>query len=235
MREERKRAQLAKEVDTATAQDEAEYQAALARYRTACEELDADRTLASRVLTGDVAASQQALEARFPFDEIPGKSIAVEVSTPLVHTNLRVLDAGCTSSFVVLRPDYTWNRKIALPRFEPIPEEQAREHYRDYVCSSVLRVAREVFTILPAVDTISIDAKASRLNDATGHIEEQTIVSASIGRSVLHSLNFTALDPYAAILSFPNAIDWRSTDGFNTVMPLSAAGRLAPPAVYGTA
>lgn len=69
-----------------------------------------------------------------------------------------------------------------------------KELYQDHVCSSVLRVAREIFAYLP-IKYVRVNAMSNLLNSQTGHIEEMIILSALIMKETLNSLNLESIDP----------------------------------------
>ena len=47
---------------------------------------------------------------------------------------------------------------------------------QDYVCSCAIRIARDLFALLP-LNTVVVHAVEDRLNTATGHTEEVTVLS----------------------------------------------------------
>ena len=87
---------------------------------------------------------------------------------------------------------------------------------QDYVCSCMLRVARDSFALLP-IQRVVIHAVDKALNTATGREEENTIVSVSVGRSQLEGVDFDRLDPSDALSAFPIKMDFKKTKGFAPV------------------
>ncbi len=90
------------------------------------------------------------------------------------------------------------------------------EMLQDYVCSCMLRVARDTFALLP-VRRVVIHATDTILNTATGHESEETIVSVSVGRDQLNGVDFDRLDPSDALSAFPIHMDFKKTRGFAPV------------------
>jgi len=88
--------------------------------------------------------------------------------------------------------------------------------YQDYVCSSVLRIAKDVFQLLPIANVI-VNAKTSVLNTANGHYEEVTIVSVRVERERLEKLNFDLLDPSDSMANFNANINFNQVTGFSPV------------------
>lgn len=109
------------------------------------------------------------------------------------------------------------NGKLSI---KPIPKGKFYEIYQDYVCSSVLRVAREFYALLPA-DMLIITAMTDLLNTKTGHIEEQPILSAVIPRKTLKNLNFETLDPSDSMGNFVHQMNFKKTKGFSAIEPIT--------------
>ncbi|MBQ4271505.1 MAG: DUF4236 domain-containing protein [Clostridiales bacterium] len=91
---------------------------------------------------------------------------------------------------------------------------------QDYVCSTVIRVARDAFALLP-VDTVIVHAVDKVLNTATGYEEELTLVSVKFDRAKLMSLNMSMIDPSDAIGGFENHMKFKKTAGFDPVERIS--------------
>lgn len=93
--------------------------------------------------------------------------------------------------------------------------------YQAHVASCVFRVAAGVFIVLP-VSAALVTAKASLLNPATGHIEEQSILSVYVPRETLEGLNLDAIDPVEALRNFVHEMDFKKTKGFSAAKELRA-------------
>jgi hypothetical protein len=97
-----------------------------------------------------------------------------------------------------------------------MPKSEFYALYQNYVCSTVLRIAREAFAALPIQDII-ITAKCNVLNKSTGHLEYQAILSAYIPRRTLEILNMYALYPADSMKNFICNMDFKRTIGFTPV------------------
>ena len=97
-----------------------------------------------------------------------------------------------------------------------MPKSRFYELYQDYVCGCVLRVARELFALLP-IEMVIVTAVGNLLNTQTGHLEEQPILSVAIPRKTLVELNFGALDPSDSMNKFVHQMDFKKTKGFSAV------------------
>lgn len=100
---------------------------------------------------------------------------------------------------------------------ELIPTSRFNEIYQDYVCSCILRIAKESFLLLP-ISIIYVNAKGSILNLATGNYEEKIIVAVQVERNILEKLNFDLLDPSESMSNFKHNMSFKKTSGF---MPVS--------------
>ncbi|WP_064967268.1 hypothetical protein [Tenacibaculum ovolyticum] len=103
---------------------------------------------------------------------------------------------------------------------ELIPTSRFNEIYQDYVCSCILRIAKESFLLLP-INTINVNAKGSILNLATGNYEEEIIVAVQVERTILEKLNFDLLDPSESMSNFKHNMSFKKTSGFIPVSELS--------------
>ena len=99
-------------------------------------------------------------------------------------------------------------------------KEMSKTNYfalmQDYICSTMIRVARDSFALLP-VEKVYVHAVDNILNTATGHEDEVTLVSVEFGRDQLQSLNMELIDPSDAISNFNNNMKFAKTTGFKAV------------------
>lgn len=94
------------------------------------------------------------------------------------------------------------------------------ELYQDHVCSSVLRVAREVFAYLP-IQHARINAITKLLNSKTGHMEDMPILSIIIPPTTINSLNLESIDPSDSMRNFVHNMNFKKTTGFGVVDKVS--------------
>jgi hypothetical protein len=106
-----------------------------------------------------------------------------------------------------------------------IPKSRFVEIYQDYICSCVLRVARELFALLP-IETLLISSSAETLDTTTGQTVERPFLSVVISRNIINSINFDMIDPSDSIMSMPHRGDLRTsrkTGDFENITPLTVA------------
>jgi hypothetical protein len=106
-----------------------------------------------------------------------------------------------------------------------MPKARFVEIYQDYVCSCVLRVARELFALLP-VDTVLVTASVESLDTSTGQTVERPFLSVVMPRDIMTAFNFETLDPSDSIMSLTHRGDLkasRKTGEFEFIAPLTVA------------
>lgn len=90
------------------------------------------------------------------------------------------------------------------------------ELYQDYVCSVVLRIAREIFALVP-INEIVITAKDEMLDSKTGYKNLEIILSVFIVRNTIESLNLNNIDPSDSMQNFIHNMNFKKTTGFSSV------------------
>jgi len=100
-----------------------------------------------------------------------------------------------------------------------MPKGKFNEFYQDYVCGCVLRVANEIFSILPE-EIVFITVVDSLLNSATGHLEESPILSVAVSRNTIQSLNIDEIDPSDSMSNFVHNMKFNKLKGFEAVEPI---------------
>ncbi|MEH6526537.1 MAG: hypothetical protein V7723_10740 [Sneathiella sp.] len=101
-----------------------------------------------------------------------------------------------------------------------MPKGEFNELYQDYVCSCVLRIALEIFALVP-IEKVLINANDNLLNPKTGHLEEQTLLSVLVVKRTIEQLNIENIDPSDAMENFLCNMKYTKARGFSPVDPLS--------------
>lgn len=174
------------------------------------------REIASRILTGDLEAYVDAIKQIDPLSDIGelGSSIKFQLeSSALVEATLYV------NSDEVIPSETKSLLKSGKLSTKKTPKTRFYELYQDYVCGCVLRVARELFALLP-IEMVIVNAVGNLLNTQTGYMEEQPILSVAIPRRTLEGLNFEMLDPSDSMDNFIHRMTFRKTKGFSAVETL---------------
>lgn len=211
-RVESKREQLAAAVEEAKKIDEKEYQDALVEYNQELSDWEKLTGIARKILADDAEAHLEAIQVVDPFSEINqiGSYIDFQFEGDLIEAILHVNGEEVipSESKSLLKSGKLTVKKMTNSNFY--------ELYQDYVCGAVLRVARELFALLP-VEMVIVTAKGTLLNTQTGHMEEQPILSVAMPRKTIEQFNFDMIDPSDSMANFVHRMKFMKTKGFSQV------------------
>ena len=211
------RTKLIAAIEDGKVKDEQNYQNALHEYKQNYADWESNCEIASKILLGDVNAYVEAIEQINPFSEISqiGSSIEFKIEkSSLAEATLHVNGEEVIPSETktLLKSGKLSVKKIAKTNFY--------ELYQDYVCGGVLRIARELFALLP-IEMVIVTAVGELLNTKSGHMEKQPILSAAIPRETLKRLNFDMLDPSDSMNNFIHKMKFMKTKGFQPIERIS--------------
>lgn len=199
---EKKRSELKKLIAEAEKRDAAAY-----------EEWRELNDLAGRVLDGYSDAYFEVMDDIKPFDDLLDYGSGFEVGTD----DPQVMEVEFRVKSATVVPDYV----VSLTKTGKLSRKQMTKtmYYdlvQDYVCSCIIRIARDLLAVLP-LDRVIVHAVDERLNTANGHMEEVTICSAVLDREGMNHLNFDRIDPSDALENFPFHMKHMKTSGFREV------------------
>lgn len=177
---------------------------------------EAMHTIAQRVLDGDKQAYLEVIADLNPLDDLleygSGFEFAIERSGILEVEFIVVSDQVLpTEKLGITKTGRLSRRKMPISKYN--------ELFQDYVCSSTIRIARDLMAILP-LDYVLVHATDGILNTATGHQEQLTLLSVRFDRRTLSGLNFDLVDPSDAITNFKHQMDFTKTKGFQPVFKI---------------
>lgn len=215
-REKHKRQKLEGNIAAGRDSDLANYNAALRKFEAAHKDWAEMNDLSARIIAGDVKAYRDAAEELSPFRELSDLGSRIT----LIFTNAKSAEATLfvNSDSVVPSEQKTLLQSGKLS-IKPMPQSRFNELYQDYVAGAVLRIARELFGLLP-LDTVTVTAVANMLNTQSGYMEDTSILSAFVPRATLQKLNFESLDPSDALKNFNHRMEFKKSKGFSSVAPL---------------
>lgn len=172
---------------------------------------------ANLVLNFDEEVIQSHIDNFNILDKVPelGSSIDVEMN----DNHEMIIDILLHSQDIIPRETKTLLKSGKLS-IKDMPKTKYYELHQDYVCSAVLRVAREIFGLLP-INKIIITASDELLDKATGHLSIQPILSVLIPRETINKLNFHSLDPSEAMNNFIHNMSFKKTIGFTSIKRLT--------------
>lgn len=168
---------------------------------------------AQSILAGDIDSYFKVIAEVGPFDDLLDYGSCFEVGTD-DPTKLEIEFQVKSEDIIPTEyPDMKANGEIVMKEFT---KSAYYDLVQDYVSSTMLRVARDTFALLPVKEVI-IHAVDKVLNPATGNDEEVTIVSAKVKRDALATLNFERIDPSDCLESFETNVKFRKTTGYAPV------------------
>ncbi|MBQ7766187.1 MAG: DUF4236 domain-containing protein [Lachnospiraceae bacterium] len=173
--------------------------------------------LQTAVLEGNIDAYYEVIETVAPFDELVDFGSEFEIGTE---------DPKCiVAEFNIKEKDVIPDTMVTLTESGKVSEKKMTktayyEMLQDYVCSVMIRMARDLFALLP-VERVIIHAVDDALNTATGNTEEVTYVSVIFDRATFGKINLDAIDPSDSLSNFEYNMKFGKTTGFKPVVKLS--------------
>ncbi len=171
------------------------------------------KQFSDRIVAGDTDAYLEVISVVRPYDDLLEYGSSFEVGTD----NPEVLEV----EFHVRSEEVVPKTELSVKASGELSEkEMSKTNYyalmQDYICSTMIRVARDSFALLP-VEKVYVHAVDDVLNTATGHIDEVTLVSAEFERNKLQALNMQMIDPSDALTGFNHNMKFAKTTGFKAV------------------
>lgn len=167
----------------------------------------------SSILAGDIEAYLLAIDEANPFEDLLEYGSDFEFGTDL--KDRMVVEFHVKSDAVVptIALSLTPSGKISKKN---LTKTQYYDYTQDYVCSCSVRLAREVFAILP-VDNVIVHAVDSIVNTTTGNQEDCTILSVNFIRTGFAGINFEWIDASDFLQCFEHNMKFMKTAGFKQV------------------
>jgi hypothetical protein len=212
-RQEKRTQQLKQNLSTAVKTDEYEHNKSLAQWKDECSEHKQNLELANGILAREAQARLTALKKFTPFGEIAGIGSEIILNADddfPVRATVRV------HSKDIIPADVKALLQTGKLSVKKMPKLRFYELHQDYVCSCAIRVAREIFAILPDEMTI-VTAVDTLLDEATGHSQELPILSVAFSRKTLMMLNVDDVDPSDSMQNFLHHMNFKKSSGFSAV------------------
>ncbi|MCQ6276231.1 DUF4236 domain-containing protein [Bacillus sp. V3B] len=174
--------------------------------------------LAKSVQTGDIDTYFKVIEEMDPLGDLSEFGSGFELSTDA--PSYMEVEFDVHSNHIIP----TEEKKLTKTGKLSVRQMTKTRYYgllQNYVCSCILRIARDLFALLP-LQTVVIHAFDEQLNTATGHEERLLILSVKIDRDILEGLNFENIDCSDSMNNFPHHMKFRKTKGFDLVEKIKA-------------
>lgn len=177
------------------------------------EEWQATKRVANQILNGDIDTYFQVIEEFDPLGDLVEFGSGFEFGLNDSH-NLYV-------EFEVNGKNVVPNESKSLLKSgkvsqKAMPKSAYFDLYQDYVCSCAIRIARDLFALLP-LQNICINAYDEELDSTTGHNKKIAILSVKYDRATFDALNFNHIDPSDALANFEHHITFKKTKGFEEI------------------
>lgn len=212
---EKKRKRLSDVLASAPKVDQAKFDSKMASHQKAVKEWESETGLARRLLLGEQDAIVEVVNEMQSLEEqaLIGSAVSYLIDGNCVHAKLEV-----HSDEIV--PNYR-RKQLASGKLSQtkMPVAQFNELYQDYVCSVALKVAGDLFHILP-LDEIYVTCQTTMLNSKTGHQELTAILSVQFVRATFAHLNLANIDPSDSMANFNHAMSFKKTKGLAAIEPL---------------
>ncbi len=212
-REKKQRKKLAEAVEQAKKSDTKSYQRLISQWENDLAEHKRLQTIAEKLLAEDYSTKLEVIEEFDPFSSIKllGTDVAFSISDcGILHVTID------THGEKIVPNEAKALLKSGKLSIKKLPKSKYYSLVQDYVCSCLLRVARECFALLPD-DKVIVTARDEVLNTATGHLESRPILSVVFVRGTMEKLNFERLDPSDSLSNFVTNMSFKTTRGFSPV------------------
>jgi len=171
------------------------------------------KSLSRRVISGDLDAYMEVIEEMDPLEDLHEFGSGFEIGCNDTSTLFVTFDVH--SQTIIPKNEKTLTQAGNLS-VKKLTKTKYFDLQQDYVCSCTIRIARDLFALLP-VQTVYVHAYDEQLNMETGHLERFCILSVKFDRATLDSLNFDFIDPSDALNNFQHNMKFLKTKGFGAV------------------
>lgn len=216
----KKLSKLKSALKLADEKDQKKFQNSLNKYEEKLKEWNDDTEMAKRLLSNDVEAFKEVISELKTFVEEDriGDHINFQImedkvhAMPLVHS-----DEIIPKTRRKLRASGTLSET-------KMPAGEFNELYQDYVASVALKVAGDIFHVLP-IETVFVTCMSKMLNTSTGYLEPTPILSVQFVKETFIKLNLKNVDPSDSLKNFNHAMNFKRTKGFVAIEPLEPLER----------
>lgn len=177
-------------------------------------------TLAQSILQQNVGAYSQAINDFAPFAEIAQLGSAMRF---VIHSPTFVECTLTVNGLNIIPGEIKSLNASGKLSTRKMPQGRFHEIYQDYVCGSALRVAREVFALLP-VEYVLVTTVVNDTDPVSGNMAEIPVLSVRFDRPTFETLQFDHLDPSDSISLFEargDATASRRSGAFTRIQPFT--------------
>ncbi len=196
-------------IEAAKTDDTNEYNEALKVYNEEFEAYKETVNIATGILANDVNSYKMAINMLEPLSDL--KELGVSTEYPeITLTKVKALIYNNNDN-IIPKKQYSLLKSGKLSTKDMAISKQ-NEIYQDYICSIALKLARDLFSLLP-INEVILNVKNHMINTSTGQKEYQTILSVKFVRETINSLNFDLIDPSDCMKNFIHNMNYKKTQG----------------------
>ena len=170
------------------------------------------KKLAVQVLSGDIDSYFYVVSEMHPFEEILDFGSDFDIGTNL--PDIMEVEFHAKTSKVVPNHVLSMTQTGKLSS-KPMTKTMHFDIVQDYICSCALRIAREMFALLP-INRVVIHAMDT-ITDSGGNEFDDTVLSVLIERNQFEGINFDMIDASDTIESFKCNMNFKKTQGLKPV------------------
>lgn len=172
---------------------------------------------AERILKGDIDAYLEAIDESNPFEDFSDYGSDFEFGTD--NPDYIEIEFKVKSTEVVPKNVLSLTKTGKLSE-KAMTKSMYFDITQDYICSCAIRLAREMFAILP-VKNVLIHADDTVLDTTTGNESDFTILSVIFNRNGFENINFDRIDASDFVNTFNCNMKFARTSGFKIVNRLT--------------
>lgn len=169
--------------------------------------------IAKKINNGDIQAYLDVIDEFRPLDDLVEFGSGFEFF--LEDPDLIEVDFDVNTESVVPKESKSLT-KTGKVSTKQMTKTKYFDLQQDYVCSCTLRIARDMFALLP-LDYVVVNALEKRLDTSIGKRENEVILSVKIDRETLESLNMNLIDPSDSMENFECNMNFKKTGGLGKV------------------
>ncbi len=214
-----RREELRGGISVARDRDRADYADAAKKHHEAVAASRRSSDFAGLVLAGDPDAYASAVEELAELADLPAAFQSLRLSVPRHGVVRADFDAGADG----VVPRFT--KRVLASGALSIKAMPARDYdmlYSEYVCGSLLRVARELLALLP-VESAVVTAHRTRPDLRTGHLRLDPIASALVPRVTAERINWQAVHPTLCLSNFLHRVRFDGAGTSDSIRPIDAS------------
>ncbi len=215
--QEKKKNHLYHEIAQSATKDEKIHDEKLIIFKNENEKWKNKQIIAQGIINKNPTLYKKILQELDPFNELEKFCSEIQVS---VHDNKDLSVKMIISGDDIVPQEKYSLRESGTLLAKKMPKTELNLLYQKYVCSCMLRIAAEIFNVLP-IERLFINSNCNSLNPATGYIEEQTVLLCLIPRKTIENINLSKIESVAVMKNFIHRMNFKKITGFEPIMPLS--------------